>query len=186
MFSTPLLFSISMETNIEAREYGWTDSSDSNVSEDLFAKELESHLLSSEDDEVLFARHGPVVEPDLEDVALQRDFWNCCAIGFLLDYRKFLVHYMQYIVTNAWRIRGTISVVGRDSYFYIFHFEFLEDLMHICNEGPWAVNGALLVLERWRPNLVISNIHLNFISVWVQFHGLPLEYQYLELAKKMR
>lgn len=88
MFSTPLLFSVSMETNIEAREYGWTDSSDSNVSEDLFAKELESHLLSSEDDEVLFARHGPVVEPDLEDVALQRDFWNCCAIGFLLDYRK--------------------------------------------------------------------------------------------------
>lgn len=58
--------------------------------------------------------------------------------------------------------------------------------MHICNEGPWAVNGALLVLERWRPNLVISNIHLNFIFVWVQFHGLPLEYQYLELAKKMR
>lgn len=58
--------------------------------------------------------------------------------------------------------------------------------MHICNEGPWAVNGALLVLEKWRPNLVISNIHLNFISVWVQFHGLPLEYQYLELAKKMR
>ena len=57
--------------------------------------------------------------------------------------------------------------------------------MKICIEGPWAVDGALLVLERWRPNLVIGNLQLNFISIWVQLHGLPLEYQYPELAEKM-
>ena len=26
---------------------------------------------------------------------------------------------------------------------------------------------------------------MNFISVWVQFHNLPLEYQYLELVERM-
>ena len=57
--------------------------------------------------------------------------------------------------------------------------------MKICIEGPWAVDGALLVLERWGPNLVIGNLQLNFISIWVQLHGLPLEYQYPELAEKM-
>lgn len=61
----------------------------------------------------------------------------------------------------------------------------MEDLNHICNEGPWAVDGALFfVLEKWRPNLVLNRIQLNYVSLWVQLHGLPLEYQYLEMAEK--
>lgn len=89
------------------------------------------------------------------------------------------------MINSAWRIRGAVSVFGRESYFYLLHFESLDDLLHICSEGPWAVDGELLVLERWRPNLVIRNLQLNFVSIWVQIHGLPLEYQYPELAEKM-
>ncbi|KAL0014776.1 hypothetical protein SO802_001845 [Lithocarpus litseifolius] len=174
-----------MENHIQAREYGWTDSSDSDFSADLFSEERESDLLSSEDDEIPFARHGPIVDPDQEEIAIQRNFWNLCAIGFLLDYRNSSVSHLQLILDNAWRIRGTVSIVGRESYFYVFHFGFEEDLLHICNEGPWAVAEALLVLERWRPNLILNHLQLNFISVCVQFHGLPLEYQYPELAEKM-
>lgn len=55
----------------------------------------------------------------------------------------------------------------------------------MCKEGPWAVDGALLVLEKWRPNLALNRLHLNYVSIWVQFHGLPLEYQYLEMAERM-
>lgn len=73
----------------------------------------------------------------------------------------------------------SISIVGRESYFYIFHSEHVEDLI------PWAVDSALLVLERCRPNLVLSHLQLNYISVWVQLHGFPLEYQYPKLAKRM-
>ena len=54
----------------------------------------------------------------------------------------------------------------------------MEDLNHICNEGPWAVDGALFfVLEKWRPSLVLNRIQLNYVLLWVQLHGLPLEYQ---------
>ena len=66
-----------------------------------------------------FARHGPLVHSDLEETTIQRDFWNLCAIGFILDYRKFSVRHLQHIIDNAWRIRGKVSVVGRESYFYI-------------------------------------------------------------------
>ena len=61
----------------------------------------------------------------------------------------------------------------------------LDDLIYICEEGPWAVEGALLVLERWRPNLVIKGLQLNFVSLWIQLHGLRLEYQYPELSMQM-
>jgi len=116
-------------------------------STDLFIEEQDSDLLSSDDDEVPFARHGPTFETDPAHLALQRDFWILCVIGFILDYRKFSVSHLQHIIDAVWRIRGIVSIMGRESYFYIFHFEYVEDLLHICNEGPWAVDGALLVLE---------------------------------------
>lgn len=75
--------------------------------------------------------------------------------------------------------------MGRDSSFYLLHFESLDDLNRVCEEGPWSVDGALFILEKWRPNLVINKLEVNFISVWVQFHGLPLEYQYPKLAERM-
>lgn len=63
-----------MDTNINAREYGWTDSSDSNFSIDLFEDELDSDRIPSDEDEVPFARHGPLVIPEAEDIASQREF----------------------------------------------------------------------------------------------------------------
>ena len=64
-------------------------------------------------------------------------------------------------------------------------FELEEDLEHMCAEGPWSVDGAFLGLEKWRPNLAFNRLHLNYASIWVQLHGLPLEYQYLEIAERM-
>ena len=116
---------------------------------------------------------------------MQRDFWGLYAIGFILDYKKFSVQHLQHILNVAWRIRGLVTVVGRDSHFYLIHFEMIEDLNHACKEGPWAMDGAFLILEKWRPNLVLNRLQLNFVSLWVQFHGLPLEYHYPELAESM-
>jgi len=171
-----------MDNNIEVREYGWTDSSDTKYSRDMSTEEMESDLLSS-DDKIPFARHGHIIRSYQDDVAAQREFWNRCAIRFLLDYQKFSMSFFQNIINATWRLRGPVTVVVRESYFYILHFEYNEDLQHICNEGLWALEGALLVLEKWRPNLVLNHLHLNYISIWVQFHGLPLEYQYPELAE---
>ena len=42
-----------------------------------------------------------------------------------------------------------------------------------------------MILEKWRPNLVFNKLHLNFIFIWVQFHGLPLECQYPKMAKRL-
>nr|POE49717.1 hypothetical protein CFP56_31169 [Quercus suber] len=77
-----------MENHIQVREYGWTDNSDSDFSADLFVEEQESNLLSSEDSETPFARHGPIVDPDPKEIVIQHNFWNLCAIGFILGYRN--------------------------------------------------------------------------------------------------
>lgn len=95
--------------------------------------------------------------------------------GFILDYRKFSISHLQHIINAAWTLRGSVQRVGRDSYFYILHFNYMEDLDHICNNSPWAVDGAMFVLEKWRLNLVLERFQLNFVAVWIQLHGLPIE-----------
>jgi hypothetical protein len=42
-----------------------------------------------------------------------------------------------------------------------------------------------LVLERWRNNIVLDGLQLNFVSLWIQLHGLPLEYHHPDLAIRM-
>ena len=69
-------------------------------------------------------------------------------MGFILDYRKFSVTHLQRVIDFAWSIRGSVMVVGRDSFFYLLHSEHMEDLDHMCKEGPWAIDGALLILEK--------------------------------------
>ena len=69
-------------------------------------------------------------------------------MGFVLGYRKFLVAYLQHLIHFAWRLQGEFTVVGRDSFFYLIHFDCMEDLEHMCLEGPWSIDGAFLVLEK--------------------------------------
>lgn len=82
------------------------------ISTDPFVDDSDFSSQSIEDDEAPFARHGPIIEANSDDVNMQREFWSHCAMGFILDYRKFLVHYLQQVINYAWRIRGAVKVVG--------------------------------------------------------------------------
>ena len=110
------------------RDFTRIESSGLDVSADPFADESDSSSQSSDDLEAPFARHSPLLEDDLDSIHMQSLFWTQCALGFVLDYRKFSVAYLQHLVRFAWRLRGAVIVVGRDSFFYVIHFESLEDL----------------------------------------------------------
>lgn len=125
-----------MDDFFNAREYRWIESNDSKINIDPLAEDSESVSGSNGDNEVPFARHGPLIKADPSDLSSHKEFWGNCAIGFILDYRKFYVGYLQHIINSVWRLRGLVTIVGRDSYFYILHFEHLGDLDHVCTEGP--------------------------------------------------
>ncbi|KAL0011589.1 hypothetical protein SO802_006697 [Lithocarpus litseifolius] len=131
-----------MERNIQPREYGWTDSSDSNIIDDLFEEELEPDLLSNEDDEVPFARHKPIVEPNPEDVAAQRGFWNFYAIGFILDHRHTrgqCTHAMDDIELMLYRQRMRIQELHHTQYrFDGLQPQFTNELRAFHNRRRWT------------------------------------------------
>lgn len=72
------------------------------VSTGPFVEEFDSTSQTSEDGETPFVRHGPILEADHENIDMQQEFWSHCAIGFILDYRKFSILYLQQLINNAW------------------------------------------------------------------------------------
>lgn len=55
-------------------------------------------------------------------------------------------------------------------------FDSLEHLLAILHNSPYAIDGALFFLTRWRPNVSAENIRIQKILVWVRLAGLPMEY----------
>ena len=84
------------------RDFAWTKSSGSDVSADPFAEDSDLDSQSSDDLEAPFARHGPLLEANPESIHMQRLFWSQCTLGFVLDYRKFSIAYLQHLIRSAW------------------------------------------------------------------------------------
>lgn len=76
-------------------------------------------------------------------------------------------------------------MVGRDDNRYSLHFQRLEDLIFIHTNGPWLVQGGLLVTVLWEPNMVLRTLTLREIPILVEFWGLPLEFQIPRVARRL-
>lgn len=53
---------------------------------------------------------GPTVELDNSMIQGSREYWNACAIGYLVDYRNISSQVVQNLVNARWQKRGTIEV----------------------------------------------------------------------------
>ncbi|KAF7802767.1 Pyruvate carboxyltransferase [Senna tora] len=166
------------------REIGWLGSSDSDDGEDV--EEMQENL-TLQDTPTLDPRlaHAPVVSLEPEFVQANRAFWEKCLVGLLIDSRKFKVSRMQSIIDHYWYLRGSARVVGRVRRYYVIHFDVEEDHQQILKEGPWAMQGRLLTMFPWEPNLVLSNLLVTEVTVWVQLWNIPLEYQTPLMAEKI-
>lgn len=59
---------------------------------------------------------------------------------------------------------------------FLFHFTHPEDRDHIARFGAKVINGALLLLTKWRHNTCIRDYKIEEEHFWVEINGLPLEY----------
>ncbi|GAA0168942.1 hypothetical protein LIER_43831 [Lithospermum erythrorhizon] len=85
---------------------------------------------------------------------------------------------VQAYADHCWLLRGVVNVERRGS-IHLFHFTVEEDLDNVVLRSPFNINGALLVLQHWTPNLVFQNFEISHIKLWVQGHGIPGEWRVL-------
>ncbi|THF97016.1 hypothetical protein TEA_001696 [Camellia sinensis var. sinensis] len=59
-----------------------------------------------------------------------------------------------------WRALSGVEVAGHRGNFYIFRFASEADMHRVVAQGPYAVAGALLIIEYGRPNLVLEHLKI--------------------------
>ncbi|KAI7999827.1 hypothetical protein LOK49_LG09G00530 [Camellia lanceoleosa] len=98
-----------------------------------------------------------------------------CLIGYVADVRHFGSYLMQMHVNDLWHLEGFVYIYGRNKNHYVFLFERVGDMHRIINNGPYAIQGALLIVDYWQQDLVLDRLVFNKLMVWVQLYRLPLE-----------
>ncbi|KAI8024394.1 Uncharacterized protein LOK49_LG03G03155 [Camellia lanceoleosa] len=98
-----------------------------------------------------------------------------CLIGYLLDVHRFGFYIMQLHVNDLWNLEGSVHVYARSKNHFVFLFERIGDMHRIVDNGSYVIQGALLIVDCWKPNLVLDRLIFDKMMVWVQLYGLPLE-----------
>lgn len=61
----------------------------------------------------------------------------------------------------------------------------MEDRDDLVHAGPWNINGALFILHPWLPNVPLHLLDFDYVNLWVQIRGAPLEYSTPDMAVRM-
>ena len=65
----------------------------------------------------------------------------------------------------------------------MIQFDSMEDIDYLYTNVPWAIQGPLMTLVHWRPNIVLKDLNVLNFSIWVQVWDLSLEYHTLDFAE---
>ncbi|XP_057820700.1 uncharacterized protein LOC131033477 [Cryptomeria japonica] len=79
-------------------------------------------------------------------------------------------------VKQKWALKGNVEILALPKGLLSFAFSCEEDKIRILCGIPWLVGKIALVLQKWHPNLNMSESLLVQVPVWVKLPGLPLEY----------
>ncbi|CAL5420923.1 unnamed protein product [Camellia sinensis] len=160
----------------EADMGGWTDSSGTEVGSEYSEgrRNLRPHQVFHPPSQHQFRRG---LSMELADSSWQLEQYELdrCLIGYVADVRRFGSYLMQMHVNELWNLEGAVHVYGRSKNHYVFLFEHLSDMHRIAENGPYALQGALLIVDYWKPDLILDRLIFDKMMVWVQLHGLPLE-----------
>ena len=65
----------------------------------------------------------------------------------------------------------------------MFKFASEGDRRRILELGPWNIEGYPLILKHWNQNQTAEDVDFSSLHIWVQIHGLPIEYMSKENAE---
>ncbi|CAI9101089.1 OLC1v1038335C1 [Oldenlandia corymbosa var. corymbosa] len=98
-------------------------------------------------------------------------------------YRNFSWEKMQSYVRNNWG--GYARVIHKVKNFFVFKFNSREILKMVMYNSPFAVDGGLLVLSRWFPNMSLEQLRIERIFMGIHLYGLPVECLTPPIASRM-
>ena len=63
-------------------------------------------------------------------------------------------------------------------------FDNKEEVDKVIQSEPWSFDKHLMVLERYNKNNSVEELQFTRTTVWVQVHGLPINFMNVRAAEK--
>ncbi|KAH7861335.1 hypothetical protein Vadar_024716 [Vaccinium darrowii] len=99
-----------------------------------------------------------------------------CLVGYLLDYSSISAMEMQVAIDDCWSLEGRVTVLKKNGKYYILRPETFSDWEDLAHASLWNINGAMLLLWPWEPDVPLRFLNFSIANIWVQISGAPLEY----------
>ncbi|XP_073007460.1 uncharacterized protein [Typha latifolia] len=117
-----------------------------------------------------------------EDCVIPNRKLSLYLVGKLVTDQNFSSFGLKTALTKAWNLEGALefSEAGRNLFLLVFELEI--DKWKVWMGSPWSFNRDLFVLGPLHPNLPPDHWNLTHVELWVQFHGIPLEYMLQKTA----
>lgn len=124
--------------------------------------------LSAEDEEELV-----IIDNDVKESEEENKF---VLVRRLATSKPVKFHFLRDTLASIWKPgRGVhISEIGTN--LYIFKFCHEVDVKRVLEDGPWAYENNMLILNQLGPSKNPQETVLNIAEMWVQAHNLPSSY----------
>ncbi|KAF7835779.1 Pyruvate carboxyltransferase [Senna tora] len=164
------------------REMSWPES---NTRSSPLTASFTSDSSSAVEPDFTIPRQGPRIVVPPEIIREQIEFWQKCLIGVIYDEGPVKEERMEASIKEYWLLQDRVKVVGRKKNIFMFEFNNPFDRNFMAEEGPWAVQNKLLVLDHWQPNIILDEYRVAAFPIWIEFWGFPLEYYSSSVAEQV-
>ena len=113
------------------------------------------------------------------------ELFNTRLVGKLLADRSVNKNVVRAIILKAWRNSRGVKIIDLKENIFLFKFASEGDRRRILELGPWNIKGYPLILKQWNQNQTAEDVDFSSLHIWVQIHGLPIEYMSKENAKEI-
>ena len=79
-----------------------------------------------------------------------------------------------------------MQIVDLKENIFLFKFVCEGDKKKDPRARTWNIEGFPLILKQWHQNMSVEDMDFSSIPLWVQVHGLPIEYMSKENAEEIR
>ena len=110
----------------------------------------------------------------MEAVAEGVKLWEGCLVGQFFD-KRLPLHVVRAAVDRLWWTREVPEISITDNGLFLFRFKDMAARDWVSDCGPWYVAGRPNT-TKWQPGMEMLNIQLTSLTIWVNFHNIPLEY----------
>ncbi|KAJ9539067.1 hypothetical protein OSB04_031800 [Centaurea solstitialis] len=121
--------------------------------------------------------------PD-ELIQKQASEWALTLAGYFIGKRP-AFPFVQYHARRMWKKYGLTDVILNDQGYFFFKFNSNQGLNFVFENGPWLFNGMPIFIQKWQPGLCFDKPELNFVPLWVNIYGLPLDVWDYEIISRI-